>query len=333
MNIIEINSANNLNADWDLKCNSIFQTRNFLLHCEKYNKCNQRYFELYINNQFVSGAIFYTLKMDLFTFAKISSPLKFNIIGIPCSVSPSGMIGNKKHFNNLITHIKKQNNGLLLILNCDNTTINSSLQKGNTLPTIVFQNDHSNFDDYIQKIRSSYRRRYKLITSKFTNVKAETISCIDFTIEMHDLYLNVLNKSKGKLESLTFDFFKNLPDEFQLHTFRTKNTLIGWCITVPFMNTFIFFIGGIDYSINDKYSTYFNILFHILKKGINGNYKLIEFGQTAEIPKLRLGGELVEKKMFASHSNKVLNKILGYCKGFLEYSTEFQKQNIFRSDI
>ncbi len=115
---IEINrlsKAGDLPDQWDSLAVDYFQTKEFLVHAEKYNPCKQRYYTLYKDGTFEAGAIVYTLRLDLFTYLSIPSPFRMNIAGIPCSVSSSGIIGSFELFSDLIEHIKKQENSELIL--------------------------------------------------------------------------------------------------------------------------------------------------------------------------------------------------------------------------
>jgi hypothetical protein len=147
---------------------------------------------------------------------------------------------------------------------------------------------------------------------------------------MYNQYHEVLKRSKGKLETLSLSFFQNLPSNFNLISHHKKSHLIGWHITVIYKDKFYFFLGGIDYKVNKQYSTYFNMLIYILKAGIESGATIFDLGQTAEIPKLRLGGEISEKYMLGYHSVYIFRKLLIVGSGFLEYKTRFNENHIFK---
>ena len=89
----QILSTTKLNQKWNDFSKSYFQTKEFLQHAEKYNPCEQRYYECYKGNEFIGGAIMYSIRLDLLTFIKVKSPIKMNIVEIPASVSSPGFFG------------------------------------------------------------------------------------------------------------------------------------------------------------------------------------------------------------------------------------------------
>jgi hypothetical protein len=326
----KIGTAKDLPESWDEHAEEYFQKREFLRHTEKYNPSDQRYYVLYADDTFRSGLIMYSLKLDLLTYLPFSAKIRMHISGIPCSVSASGFVGDTHCFPDFIARLKNHEKGFHLFLNLDTKPDITGIAAGRTLPTIILENSFTSFDGYLKSIRSSYRRRYKNISRKFKNISINSGPCSVFSKEMYQQYLEVLKRSKGRLERLTSDFFKYLPPAFRLTHFYDSKELVGWHITLKEENTFYYFLGGINYRQNNRYSTYFNILFDILKQGIESGAERIDFGQTAEIPKMRLGGKVAEKFMLANHSNLLLKNLLIGGRALLEYSARFPDNNVLK---
>lgn len=327
------NTVESLPENWDQISLHYFQSKEFLYHCELYNPCEQRYYYGLKNNTLVCGAVVYTLSLDLFTFAGLKSPLRMHIIGIPCSVSCDGYIGDTIFFDKLNNFIISHEKGLLITLNLASASSKTNHIHGHTFPTIIFRNTYSNWNGYIQALTSNYRRRLKNIQFKGRDLIFIKQSCKDFTPQMHELYLSVFYKSKGKLEKLSFSFFKNLPKTFQLTTVSMGKNVIGWYITVRKKGVLYFFLGGIDYHNNRQNATYLNVLFAIIKDGITANVELVDLGQTAEIPKMRTGANIEQRYITGFHSNKILNTCLKLCKNLLVYKPTIPPAHPFRKNL
>ena len=323
-------SASELHKNWDEFTNSYFQTQSFLQHAEKYNHCEQRYYEYYKDGDFVGGAIMYSIRLDLLTYLKIKSPIKMNVVGIPASVSASGVFGDEPIIRRLKNYIYKGEKGLVLFLNLENKPKNTKLASGKTLPTIILKNDFDSWNDYKSKLRANYRRRINQIQTN-NNVILKTVACSSFSEQMYEMYLQVFNKSKEKLEKLSFNFFANLPPEFQLTISEKNGLMLGWNITIKHKNFLYFFLGGIDYKFNKENNTYLQLLTNIIRQGIDQKVEYIDLGQTAEIPKMRMGGLLEERFMEGKHSNKFFNKLLKMSEKSLAYNRELEKIAVFKS--
>lgn len=326
-----IDNAAQLPDEWDDLSESYFQTKEFLSYIEKMNPCNQRYYLLYENQNLIAGAVLYTLKLNLFTFSKFTLPVKMNIVGIPCSVSAQGYLGAPDKIILIHDYIYSDVEGLKLSLNLrDIKYLHNSTIRGNTLPTVIVLNKFANWDDYLKSLRYDYRRRIGIIMSKTHEIVIKNDNCSSFTQQMYDLYLQVYNKSEGKLELLSLDFFKYLPPKFNLTILYNDNNIAAWYISIVDNETLVFFLGGMDY--NNKLSKYLymRIITEIVKKGIDSQIKQIDLGQTAEIPKLRSGGYLKQLYLTTSHGNKLANYLLGRFIGLLEYNYKIPQHKVFR---
>jgi hypothetical protein len=328
-----IEESVNLPLEWDELADNYFQQAKFLIHTETYNPCQQRYYICYENGKMVSAAIVYSLLLDILTFVKIKSRVKMNIVGIPCSVSSQGIFGEIDAIEVLKKHIFEIEKGLVLFLNLNRKPTNRSFSSGKTLPTIVLRNHYANWVDYLAALRSSYRHRLNHINRENKDLRFEKMLCCDFTEEMFRLYLEVYKRSSAKLEKLTFRFFKNLPSEFKLTVCFKNNSIIGWNAALEDRNTLFFFLGGIDYNYNKTYNTYLRLLTALIKDGIEKKADSIELGQTAEIPKMRLGGQHEIRYMEARHSSFVLNGLLKLFSPLLVYRRRLESTNALRRDM
>lgn len=323
-----IDKTNQLPNDWDVLAENYFQKRKFLNHAEKFNPCQQRYYLCTENEKSVAAAIVYSLRLDIFTYLKVKSPVKMNIIGVPCSVSASGMFGETNALEALKNYIFQQEKGLTIALNLTEKPGENANACGKTLPTIVFDNQFADWNNYLSSLRSNYRRRLKLINQQNENLYFRKKTCSEFTMEMHNQYLEVYNRSKGKLEKLTFDFFRNLPEEFILTVCYINNEVSGWNIALKDNSIYFFFLGGINYMQNKTHHTYFRLLTQLMRDGIENKATKIELGQTAETAKMRMGGKPEILYIEAHHSSKFVNYLLKKFGAFLEYKFKPEKNRV-----
>lgn len=333
MNTYKLDNALSLPDEWDVLAGCYFQRKKFLLHCQNWNHCDQRYYVAYENDKLIAGAVVYTLRIDLFTYYKMRLPVTMQITGIPCSVSSAGLLGKPNRTVKLFKYVCSQERGLKLALNIDSVEgAPRNMFAGHTLPAIKFNNHFSSTDDYLKSLRANYRRRWDLINKKSQDIQFAQSSCRKFTIEMYHQYIRVYEQSNVKLERLDYRFFKFLPNEFKLTTATANGILAGWFITLNADSELYFFFGGLNYSMNDKLGTYHRLLIEIIFQGINSGVRHIDLGQTAEIPKMRLGGESQPKYMIADHSI-MINTLLRTSKKLLEYRNTFPEHHVFRKAL
>jgi len=282
------------------------------------------------NGILVTGLVMYTLRIDLFTYLSIPSPFLMHIAGIPCSVSSDGIVGSSAQLPVLLGHMKEKEKGLLLVLNLNSPTPVKDFISGRTLPTVLLKKRFDSWEGYTQSLRSDYRRRIRHLSRSFSGISITRETCASFDAKMHRLYLDVLKRSKGKLETLSMEFFQHLPSNFHLTALSHQESVIGWFITVTFQDKAYFFMGGIDYKQNDLHHTYLNMLVKILHETIEAKASSLDLGQTAEVPKTRMGGKIMEKYMLGYHSNRVIRRLLAMGKGLLEYRSTVPEAHVFK---
>jgi len=256
-------SPDNIGCEWDQIADFYFQKREFLKHLQKYNSCSQRYYMLYDGNKLVAGTIVYTFKVNLLTFLHIPSPLKMRIIGLPVSVATPPLIGQPAEFGYLLTHILENEKGFVLGLNMMDDYLTNRVLNMRTLPTFIIKNKFSDLESYENSLRHNYRRRLHLFRNNFRDVRTEVSDCSLFIGEHYRLYLEIMRRTRTKLETIHMELFQNLPSNFTLSTYYHKKDMLCWHITCHDGKNLIFFFGGMNYKLRDQYQSYQNNLYGI----------------------------------------------------------------------
>jgi hypothetical protein len=319
-----------LNPGWDNIARWYFQRKEFLSHMHTYNRCNQRYYELYRNGVLVAGAVAYTLRIHLFTFSGISSPVKMQVIGLPVSVATEPLVGDPDEFEYLLRQVLQRERGMVAGLNFMQHHINGITLNMRTLPTIIIKNIPADICQYEDSLRHPYRRRLHLVQQKFEGVRSATTSCVDFTETHYGLYLQIMKKTRTKLETLTLDSFRFLPENFLLTTFYHEEEMLCWHILCRDNGTLFFYFGGMNYALRDRFDSYHNNLLGILSMAMEGGYSDVDLGQTAEIAKLRIGGEISERNMFLYHRNRLVMAVFRLFINMINYGHHSPEHHVFR---
>lgn len=301
-----------------LSCKNEFQELVPLLELlERVNPCKQEY-EIYENNIIIS----YFLKLNLFNFRK-TLPLYVNaqIIGLPVSVCLNGYFGD-----NNIEEIIQNKKGLKILLNGDSPFKGG----GKTLSTFFFENRFKCFDDYFNALRSPYRRRInkalkyrdKLFIRKFSNK--------DFNIKHYNLYLSIMSRSNNPLETLPIEFFKGYDAELYEFIDTSTEKAIAFIQLKEIKNKLYFLFGGFNKEDVEKFDIYYNMLLKIVELGIDKQVSEIEFGQTAEESKIKIGCKERFKYLYIHHSNPILNFIIQKLVPIFSYKPYPVKHHVFK---
>ncbi len=322
-------SAEELPPEWDaLTRGNVFLERASLSIVERSNPCSQQY--VLISNG-SPDSIFATYRRDLdllaFTKGRMTTPV--TVVGVACSVSAPGFSFGAKtsgRASELISGI----DGASLVLNAMSQTELKGLATGKTLPSCELELAWEDFDHYLSSMRSHYR--YEMLkTLKLGS--ALTVRCLpdnkEYGDELHQLYLNVYEKSDYKLERLAPDFLREFPGE--IYVFSLADKEVGFVKAFETGKRLTFLFGGLDYDFNVEYRVYLNMLRFLVKEGIRRKCEVIDFGQTAEDVKLKMGCRYSERYVYAGHSRAALKWGLKACAGFLSYKPPEDNYHVFKS--
>lgn len=326
MTLIKKNAAADLPEEWDaLAGKNIYLKREFLEFIERTEKYNPTYWLFYdkerLDSYFVS---FRMKKYNLAMFTRLNLFINVTFIYLPMSVTQSGIVlGSLK--DEVFAQIKRIK-GYKMILNLD--APQQGFVNGLTCPKCILDIEWDTFEDYLRALRSNYRYRMKKalkasdeLTLRFIDNRTE------FTDELYGMYLAVNKKSRLKIETLSKEYFEG--ECFKIFVLQRAGKPVGFVQLLKNGDELIFEFVGIDYSCNEQYDTYQRMLLEIVRYGIENKFKTIDFGQTADDTKLKLGSRYVYLYAALCHSNPIVNAV---CKMFakrLEYRPLQTKFNVF----
>ncbi len=293
----------------------------YLKQLERLNPCEQ----FYMGNQkgFLLG---YHLKLNLLNFTRIFSwSISCRMVGFPLSVSEKGYFGD----SSLITTWIKSFKGMTVVLNgCDDL----DLPKGMTLSSYKLQLGYKTFDDYIKHMRSPYRYRINKAVKLGKNLSVMPLtSNHDFDQSLYKLYLEVFEASQDKLECLSIDFFRQIPSEIYVFRAKGSHDPLGFVQLLREGDELLFMFGGFKRDKNRQYDLYMNMLLFIVREGIKSGAATIEFGQTAEETKSKLGCKVVKKYLYVYHSNSLINACLKKIVPCFSYKPYEVNHRVFKS--
>ena len=328
--IFTYESIKQVPQEWDLLIgDNIYMTTQFLSFMESVDNCNQRYYTLYKDGKLDTVFMTYERKhYNLGMFTKINLYQDMTFVYVPLSVTRPGIVYNQC-LDEALAYIKKMK-GPKIMLNLEDMDL-KGFAKGLTCPKCIFTNRFSSFDDYLNSLRSNYRRRYKQALKKSQDLTLTYLEDnANFTEEMYDCYLQVYNKSRVKIEKLPIEFFRG--NLFKIFTLSKGDKVVGICQLLENGTELIFEFVGVDYAYNTQYDTYHRMLLEIVRYGIEHGFKTIDFGQTADESKLKLGSEYTFLYAYLHHSNPIKNKINQLLGRFLSYKYIKTKFDVFKGE-
>lgn len=157
----------------------------------------------------------------------------------------------------------------------------------------------SSVTEYIELFSKKYRNRAKSIFKNAAGLEIRELSTEEinkYEKEMYSLYEEIFLKAKFKLIKLPEEYFSSVkriyPTRFTVNGFFNENKLIA------FGSSFIMEDGsleahyiGFDYSLNNQFDLYQNILYSMIGEGIKHKRTKINLGRTAAEIKTTVGAK------------------------------------------
>lgn len=327
MKLIKEKTAACLPAAWDRLCgDNPYLRRDFLSFIEKTEQYDPTYW-LFCDGDapdscFVS---FQRRDYNLAMFTRFRFPIAVTLIYLPMSISREGIVLGRFR-DEVLAEIRKIK-GFKMILNLDQPA--AGFVSGLTCPKCILDLRWDTFDGYLASLRSGYRRR---IRQSLRASKELTLRFIDnqkeFSEALYALYLSVQNRSHIKIETLSRTYFTG--EMFRVFVMEREGEPLGFVQLLENGTELIFEFVGIRYDENDRYDTYQRMLAEIIRYGIEHGFRTIDFGQTADDAKRKLGCRYVPLYASLHHHNRFVNAVFQRLAHFIEYkplTTEFRVFN------
>ncbi|MBP5193497.1 MAG: GNAT family N-acetyltransferase [Clostridia bacterium] len=324
--IIKKYRAAELPDEWDkVTKGNVYLRREFLGFIENSEKdYNPEYYLFYDGGRLDSVFVAHERRdYNLGMFTKIDIKIKVKLVYLPMCVTASSMVVGK--LKDLVFDTIRSIRGYKMILNLTETDL-PGFANGLTCPKCILNLDFTSFDDYLSSLRSDYRNRAKKILRRTESLNIRFIdNKTEFTDELYSLYLNVLSRSRVRIETLSKEYFTQ--KDFRIFVCYENEKPAGFCQLLPDGDELIFEFVGVDYEYNDIMPVYHRMLLEIIRYGIENGFKTIDFGQTADDTKLKLGSRYVRLYAALHSSNPIINFICRLLAKKIEYkpvTTEFR---------
>ncbi len=311
----------NLPRDWEDNIeDNLYLEKRFLELVEQIDDSEKSYYVFRnslgkIDTQFLISK---TEDNDIAMFTPFKVPVIMNSVYFPFTLSkPAGVFGGetKQEVSKFLRSIK----GFKMILNVDENYTLDGFARGLILPRCVLPIKWNSFEEYMSSLRSGYRRRYNIALNKSKDLNFYILknNKLEFTEEMYKLYLDVYNNAPYKLGKVSIDFFRQ--DYFVILVLDNEDGTQGFAHLHENGDELIFEFVGLDKQNILTYDTYIRVLIEIVRYGIEKGFKSIDFGQTTDDAKLKLGCKYEMLYVLLNHSNPIINFFCKKMVSLLEY--------------
>jgi predicted N-acyltransferase len=197
--------------------------------------------------------------------------------------------------------------------------------------------DWLKYEDYLEALSSKYRVRAKRAAKLFGDLEKK-----EFNIErilahqsaIYALYRSVCDNSDFNLVHLHPNYFgqmkRQLEDKFRLFGYFKQGKLVGFYTTIENGQSLEAHFLGYDAAENPNHQLYLNMLFDIIRLGIEIGVQKIVFARTAPEIKSSVGAVAEELSLFLRHENPLFNRLLPYALPILSPREKWLARQPFR---
>lgn len=194
------------------------------------------------------------------------------------------------------------------------------------------------FDDYMDDISSKYKVRARKAFKSLDGIEKRELTdnqIFNTQKRLFELYRMVVDNQDFNMVALTENYLpslkQNLGDAFKVHGYFLEDKLIGYYTTIKNHDELEAHFLGFEPDLNREYHIYHNMLFDILKLGIEQGVKNIVYARTAMEIKSTIGAEAQQMLCYIRASNRLTNKVLPPIVEYLKPSTDWVARNPFKN--
>lgn len=177
------------------------------------------------------------------------------------------------------------------------------------------------FEDYQNELKRKYKNRAKKTRKDFAGVTTRALTIdeiVKYNKTMHQLYKQVTNNQVVSMGELSEDYIeelkKSLGEKYQVTGFFIQENdaekMIAFSSAIIHDGVHDMNYIGFDYSYNQKYSLYFNMLFNCVECAIGNRCKTLLLGRTALEAKAIVGCEPDYLYTFYKLKSRFINAIV-----------------------
>lgn len=231
-----------------------------------------------------------------------------------------------KRLNDVICDIGKRQKVSMMMIRDFNDSLDGKVahlklygyKKIESLPTSFVEIKWDNFEEYVDSYKSKIKVKMRRNLKRFycNDIEVKLVDDFEpYVADMIKLYYNVYEKAEYKFEKLNEEFLRcinlNLGNKSKAIIVYKRHEIIGIELIVEDEDILRPLYVGLDYKYNEEHRLYFNMIYQIIKVGIELKKKYVELGQTCYYPKLKAGAEIGNLHMYIRFRNNLFNKILG----------------------
>lgn len=206
-------------------------------------------------------------------------------------------------------------------------------------PNMVMELPFAGFDDYLAAMSTKYRTRAKRAFKKAAGIEKRELSLAEIQRELpriYALYTEIARNAGFNMVDLNEHYLsalkRDLPDHFRLFAYYQGQDLIAFFTTINNHEEMEAHFLGLDKAQNHDLQLYLNILYDIVRLGIETGSRRIIFARTALEIKSSVGAVAQELFCYLRFQNNIANRFTGRLLDYLKPVEEWQPRHPFKHE-
>ncbi len=204
-------------------------------------------------------------------------------------------------------------------------------------PNMVLDLPFKNMDEYLAAMSTKYRTRAKRAFKKLEGVERRQLSYAEIQQELptiYRLYRDIANNAGFNMVDLNEHYLAalqlGLSEHFQMFAYYLEGQLVAFYTTIHNHDELEAHFLGYEKALNHDYQLYLNILYDIVKVGLENRCKQVVFARTALEIKSSVGAVAHDLSCYLRHQNTVANRFAPMILDYLKPVEQWQPRHPFK---
>lgn len=206
-------------------------------------------------------------------------------------------------------------------------------------PNMVLELPFQDMNEYLATMSTKYRTRAKRAFKKLDGIERRELSSAEIQHELptiYRLYRDIANNAGFNMVDLNEQYLaaleRDLGEHFQMFAYYLEGNLIAFYTTIYNHDELEAHFLGYEKALNHDYQLYLNILYDIVKIGLEKGSKRIVFARTALEIKSSVGAVAHDLSCYLRHQHPVINKFAPTILDYLKPVEEWQPRHPFKEE-
>lgn len=206
-------------------------------------------------------------------------------------------------------------------------------------PNMVLDLHFANMEEYLGAMSTKYRTRAKRAFKKLDGIEHKKLSYAEIQAELptiYRLYKDIANNAGFNMVDLNEQYLaaleRDLEGRFQMFAYYLEGKLVAFYTTIQNNEELEAHFLGYEKTLNHDYQLYLNILYDIVKIGLEAGCKHVVFARTALEIKSSVGAVAQPLYCYLRHQHSVANKFVPTLLDYLKPVEDWVPRHPFKEE-